>query len=268
MDSDTLKSSFLFISGPCVIESEAQTLGIARTLKEVTSKFDVHFVFKASFDKANRTSLSSYRGPGLEKGLEILAKVRDELGLPVTSDIHTPEQAAVAGEVLDIIQIPAFLCRQTDLLAEAARTGKVVNIKKGQFLAASDIQYAVQKVEQSGNTNILLTERGTTFGYHDLVVDFRSFAELAVLGHPVIFDATHSVQRPGLGGTTGGDREYVEPLIRAATAFGINGIFAEAHPNPPEALSDGANSLYLDSVAGILRQIEAIRSAVSGDEKS
>lgn len=255
-------SSFLYIAGPCVIEDEASTLAIARELKTITSDFDVDFVFKASFDKANRTSVDSYRGPGLEAGLRILKSVKDELGVQVTSDIHEPGQAEAAAEVLDIIQIPAFLCRQTDLLIAAGETMKVVNLKKPQFVAPEDMQYAIGKVESTGNSTILLTERGASFGYHNLVVDFRAFSTLASLGYPVIFDATHSVQIPSAGEKSGGNREYVMPLARAATAYGIDGLFTEAHPDPDNALSDGPNSLRLDDVAPLLRQVADIRAAL------
>lgn len=262
-------TSFLYIAGPCVIEDEASTLAIARELKEITSRFDVDFVFKASFDKANRTSVDSYRGPGIDAGLRILQTVKDELGVRVTSDIHEAHQAEAAAAVLDIIQIPAYLCRQTDLLIAAGETMKVVNLKKPQFAAPEDLKYAAEKVESTGNSTILLTERGASFGYHNLVVDFRSFSVLASLGYPVIFDATHSVQIPSAGGTSGGNRDYVMPLARAATAYGIDGLFTEAHPDPDHALSDGPNSLYLSDVAPLLQQVSDIRDALGdGGERA
>lgn len=255
-------SGFLYIAGPCVIEDEGMTLSIARALKEMTSGFDVDFVFKASFDKANRTSIDSYRGPGLEEGLRILKMVKDELGIRVCSDVHEVSQVEAAAEVLDIIQIPAFLCRQTDLLVAAGRTMKVVNLKKPQFASPEDMQYAAAKIESTGNSTIMITERGASFGYHNLVVDFRSFSVLASLGYPVIFDATHSVQTPGAGATSGGDRAFVMPLARAATAYGIDGLFTEVHPDPDSALSDGPNSLHLDDVSSLLQQVSDVRAAL------
>ncbi|MBX7259199.1 MAG: 3-deoxy-8-phosphooctulonate synthase [Candidatus Hydrogenedentes bacterium] len=256
-------SRLLFIAGPCIIETEAATLGIAERLKAMTAAFDVDFVFKASFDKANRTSIGAFRGPGLAEGLRILARVKRELGLPVLSDIHEPTQAGPAAEVLDYIQIPAFLCRQTDLVVEAARTMKPVNIKKGQFLSPQDMRYVIDKAASTGNKQLLLTERGVSFGYNTLVVDFRSLSVLAEYGYSVIFDATHSVQIPSQGGVSSGNREYVRPLARAAAAYGIDGLFCEVHPNPPEAKSDGANSLYLDSVPELLREVLAVRNALT-----
>ncbi len=256
--------SFIFIAGPCVIETEAGTVAIAQTLRAMTEALPVEFVFKASFDKANRTSVDAYRGPGLREGLRILQRVKDEVGVPVLSDIHEAGQAEPAAEVLDILQIPAFLCRQTDLLTAAGRTGKRVNLKKAQFMAPEDMEYAVRKVESTGNQNILLTERGTCFGYHNLVVDFRSFGIMGQWGYPVIFDATHSVQTPSKGGKSGGRSEFVPPLACAAAGYGIDGLFCEAHPNPSEALSDAANSLPLDLVPGLLEKVLAIREARGG----
>lgn len=256
------ESPFIFISGPCVIESEQHTLDIAGTLRDLTAKLPVRFIFKASYDKANRTSAGSYRGPGLAEGLRILARVKQELGVPVVSDIHGIEQVAPAAAVLDVLQIPAFLSRQTDLVVAAAETGRCVNIKKAQFMAPQDMQYVAEKAAATGNTNLMLTERGATFGYNNLVVDFRSFSILAGFGYPVIFDATHSVQIPSLGGKSSGNREYVAPLARAAAAYGIDGLFAEAHPDPDRALSDGPNSLRLDSVEGLLHEILAVRAAL------
>ena len=252
---------FIYIAGPCVIESEGPTLEIAQRLKEITARLPVRFVFKASYDKANRTSLGSYRGPGPAEGLRILAEVKRQVGVPVLSDVHETAQVAPAAAVLDVIQIPAFLMRQTDLVVAAAQTGKIVNLKKAQFAAPEDLRYAIDKVTAQRNTNIWLTERGTTFGYHNLVVDFRSFSTLRAFGHPVIFDATHSVQRPALGGKSGGDRQFVAPLARAAAAYGIDGLFTETHPNPNAAPSDGANMLRLDDVPRVLDQVLAARES-------
>lgn len=255
---------FMFISGPCVIEDEEKTLEIATKLKSMTAAYDIDFIFKASFDKANRTSIESYRGPGIEEGLRILAKVKKELDIQVTSDVHEVYQVELAADVLDVIQIPAFLCRQTDLLVEAGRTMKIVNLKKAQFIAPEDMQYAVKKIESTGNSTILLTERGSAFGYHNLVVDFRAFSVMAGFGYPVIFDVSHSVQIPSQGGASSGRREYVQPLARAAVAYGIDGLFTEVHPDPEFALSDGANSLYLDDVPMLLKQVNDVRMALEG----
>lgn len=259
-------SRFIYIAGPCVIESERLTLSIAAQLKEIAAARNITFVFKASFDKANRTSLSSYRGPGLKEGLRILSKVSSELGVRVLTDIHEAAQVPAAAEAVDILQIPAFLCRQTDILVAAAQTGKTVNIKKGQFVSPADMKYAVQKVIDSGNQDILLTERGTCHGYNDLVVDFRAFSQLRALGFPVIFDATHSVQIPSQGGVSSGNREYVVPLARAAVAYGIDGLFTEVHPDPDHALCDGANSLYLSEVPELLDAALNIRKTVRPEE--
>ena len=255
---------FIFIAGPCVIESEDATLSLARELRAITDGLPVDFVFKASFDKANRTSVDAYRGPGLREGLRILQRVKDEVGVPVLSDIHEPAQAEAAGEVLDVIQIPAFLSRQTDLLLAAGRTGRRVNIKKAQFMAPEDMEYAVRKVESTGNRDLWLTERGVCFGYHNLVVDFRSFSIMAQWGHPVIFDATHSVQTPSKGGKSGGRSEFVPPLSFAAAGYGVDGLFCETHPNPPQALSDAANSIPLAQVRPLLETVLAIRAARAG----
>jgi 2-dehydro-3-deoxyphosphooctonate aldolase (KDO 8-P synthase) len=249
-------SSFVLIAGPCVIESEDLVMKTAEKMKEVSQKLGLPYIFKASFDKANRSSIHAERGPGIEKGLEILAKVKEEFDLPVTSDIHESSQAKMAGEILDIIQIPAFLCRQTDLLVAAAQTGRIVNVKKGQFLAPWDMKNVVTKVQESGNEKILLTERGTTLGYNNLIVDMRSLTQMRELGAPVVFDATHSVQIPGGNGTsTGGKREFVPTLARAAAAVGIDGLFTEVHPNPDDAWSDGPNMLKLDSVEEVLKPV-------------
>lgn len=254
---------FIVIAGPCVIESEDMVMESAGQMKAVVSKYDVDYYFKASFDKANRTSLSSYRGPGIEKGLEILKKAKQEYGLKICTDIHEPWQAAKAAEVADIIQIPAFLCRQTDLLVAAAQTGRIVNIKKGQFMAPWDMQHVVGKVRMSGNDKIMLSERGTSFGYNTLVVDMTSIIEMKKNQVPVIFDATHSVQKPGGNGTsTGGNREYVGYLARAAVAAGADGVFLEVHPDPDKALSDGPNSIQLADVGYMLEQLIKIYEVV------
>ncbi|MCA9100231.1 MAG: 3-deoxy-8-phosphooctulonate synthase [Planctomycetales bacterium] len=253
----------LVIAGPCVIENAEATLRIAHTLAEIAVRQDVSLVFKASFDKANRTSINSYRGPGLAAGLEILAEVVRQTGLPVTTDIHEPHQAAAAGEVCELLQIPAFLCRQTDLLMAAARTGRAVNVKKAQFLAPGDMQHVVTKLEASGCSRVLLCERGTFFGYGRLVNDMRSIPQMGQLGTPVIFDATHSVQEPGgLGGKTGGDRQMVEPLARAAVATGVDGLFFETHPEPNRSPSDGANMVPLAEFEHLIRRLLAIRAVV------
>ncbi len=234
------------LAGPCVIESMDIMEETAQTLKEITTKLDINFVFKSSFDKANRSSLDNYRGPGLEKGLKILAEIKEKYNIPIVTDIHSAEQAALVSEVADILQIPAFLCRQTDLLVAAAKTGKIVNIKKGQFLAPEQMKGLIKKVEDSGNPNILVTDRGVTFGYNNLVVDFRAIPIMSSFGCPVIFDATHSVQLPGANGcSSGGDRRFVPTLARAAMAAGANGLFFEIHPEPDKALCDGPNMLPL-----------------------
>ncbi len=254
---------FIIIAGPCVIESEDMIMEIAGQMKDIISKYDVDYYFKASFDKANRTSLSSYRGPGMEKGLGILKKVKQKYGLKICTDIHEPWQAQRAAEVADIIQIPAFLCRQTDLLTAAARTGRMINIKKGQFMAPWDMQHVVEKVRMSGNSKIMLSERGTSFGYNTLVVDMTSIIEMQKNKVPVIFDATHSVQKPGGNGTsTGGNRGYVEYLAKAAVAAGADGLFMEVHPNPEEALSDGPNSIRLKDVDRLLHNLIKIYEVV------
>jgi 2-dehydro-3-deoxyphosphooctonate aldolase (KDO 8-P synthase) len=247
------------IAGPCVIESAQHALATARGVAEACCKAGLPAIFKASFDKANRTSVASYRGPGLTEGLRILQRVKDETGLPVLTDIHEPAQAAPAAEVCDILQIPAFLCRQTDLLAEAGRTGRTINIKKGQFLAPADMRYAAEKVASTGNENILLTERGTSFGYNNLVVDFRGLPMMAELGYPVVLDVTHSLQLPGGGqGVSGGQPRYIEPLARAGVAAGIDAIFLEVHEAPERALSDGANALRLDLLEPLLMRLAQI----------
>ncbi|WP_022852768.1 3-deoxy-8-phosphooctulonate synthase [Thermodesulfatator atlanticus] len=243
----------LLIAGPCVLEDLETALACAFSMKEAAEKAGFNYIFKASFDKANRTSLSSYRGPGLEKGLTMLAEIKRKAEVPVTSDIHEPWQAEAVKEVLDLIQIPAFLCRQTDLIVAAARTGKPVNIKKGQFVSPWDMYYAVEKARKAGASGVLLTERGYTFGYRNLVVDMRSFPIMRSFRVPVIFDATHSVQLPGGGGgASGGEREFIAPLARAAVAVGVDGIFMEVHPDPERALCDGPNSLRLEEAKELL----------------
>lgn len=247
------------IAGPCVIESEKKTMNAAERLAKACSVAGVPFVFKTSYDKANRTSIKSYRGPGIKKGLKILKKVKDVLGLPVLSDVHSTQEVKEASEVLDCIQIPAFLCRQTDLIVAVAKTKRAVNIKKGQFLAPWNMKEIVEKVEQSGNKNILLTERGTSFGYNNLVVDFRSLSIMRNLGYPVIFDATHSVQLPGAGNScSSGEKQYVKALSRAAAAFGCDGIFLETHDDPDKAPCDGANMISFDDFENLMVQLRSI----------
>lgn len=251
-----------FLAGPCVLESEAHALRMARALAEITRRLKIPYVFKASFDKANRSSVASFRGPGLEEGLRILKTVKQEVGVPVTSDIHEPQQADPAAEVLDILQIPAFLCRQTDLLIAAGRTGKPVNIKKGQFLSPQDIRLGIEKVRSTGNERILVTERGTTFGYQNLVVDFRGLEIMRGFGFPVVMDATHAVQLPGgRGDASGGEAAFIPVLARAAAAVGIDALFCEVHDNPAEAKSDGPNALPLARVESLLRQVISIAAA-------
>lgn len=254
----------LVIAGPCVIESEALTLDIAARLVDQTRNLPIQLIFKASFDKANRTSLDSFRGVGLPEGLRILRRVTETTGLPVTTDIHEPAQATEVGRVCAIIQIPAFLARQTDLLVAAAKTGRAVNVKKGQFMAPADMRHVVHKLSAAGCKNVLLCERGTFFGYGRLVNDMRAIPEMQSLGVPVIFDATHSVQEPGgQGATTGGNRTWVEPLARAAMALGVDGIFCETHPDPDRSPSDGPNMVPLDKFAPMLARLVQIRDTVS-----
>ncbi len=251
----------VLIAGPCVIESEEQSSRMARAIGEIAGPF----VFKASFDKANRTSLAGYRGPGLKEGLRILGGIKRE-GHSILTDIHEPAQAEPAAEVADILQIPAFLCRQTDLLLEAGRTGRIVNIKKGQFVAPHDIGRAAEKVASTGNSKVLLTERGSSFGYNNLVVDMRGLKIMRDLGWPVVFDATHSVQLPGAGGAaSGGQPQFIEPLARAAVAVGIDGLFVEVHDQPERALSDGPNALRLDLLPELWRRIRALDALVKSD---
>jgi 2-dehydro-3-deoxyphosphooctonate aldolase (KDO 8-P synthase) len=252
-------SPLALIAGPCVIENEETTMEIAGYLKNLTGKLGIPFIFKASYDKANRTSRDGYRGPGLIKGLAILKKVREELDVPVLSDVHRFEEIDPASRDLDVLQIPAFLCRQTDFVIEIARKARAVNIKKGQFLAPWDVAHVMEKAAAAGNANLLLTERGVSFGYNNLVVDFRAFPILREIGYPVIFDATHSVQLPGgAGRASGGDRGMVPCLARAAAAAGVDGLFFEVHPEPEKALCDGPNSLSLDSLPALLNSLKRI----------
>ncbi len=256
------KGLFL-LAGPCVIEDPERTLMIGRKTKDICDRLGIPYVFKASFDKANRSSYNSFRGPGLTEGLKILQHIKDELQVPVVSDIHSIEQIEPAAEVLDILQIPAFLCRQTDLVYGAAMTGKAVSVKKGQFMSPKDMENVLHKMAESGNENLMLTERGFSFGYNNLVVDMRSFPIMRSFGYPVIFDATHSVQLPGGAGTAStGQREFVANLARAAVASGVDGLFMEVHDNPAEALSDGPNMVYLDALEDILKDLIAIDKIV------
>jgi 2-dehydro-3-deoxyphosphooctonate aldolase (KDO 8-P synthase) len=260
-DVDLRRDLFLIL-GPCVIESREHTFFMARELQRITSEFKIQFIFKASFDKANRTSIQSFRGPGLDEGLQIMADIRKELRVPVLSDIHDPEQARAAGQVLDVLQIPAFLSRQTDLLLAAASTGKIVNVKKGQFLAPWEMKNVVEKIRGAGNERCVLTERGASFGYNNLVVDFRSFPIMSSFGVPVVFDVTHSLQLPGgQGQSSGGQPQYIPHFARAGVAAGVDGLFMEVHDNPAKALSDGPNALNLALLPGLLRQLTAIRQA-------
>ncbi len=261
----TQSDPFFVIAGPCVIEDEDTTLTVARYLKETGEALGIPIIFKTSYDKANRTSLDSFRGPGVDKGLEILGRVREATGLPVLSDVHGTDEVAKAAKVLDVIQIPAFLCRQTDLLLAAARTGRPVNLKKGQFVSPWDLKGAVSKLTSTGNRSILLTERGASFGYNNLVVDMRSIPVMKGFGFPVVFDATHSVQLPGgEGSRSGGQREFVEYLARAAVAAGANGVFIEVHPRPDSALCDGPNSLGLEEIKPLLSLLKKIHTLVKG----
>jgi len=257
-DTDRLP---LIIAGPCVIENEEVVFEAAHRLRDLAIELGFSLVFKSSFDKANRTSVTSFRGPGIEKGLRILADVRSRYGLPVISDVHAVDEIAPAAETLDMLQLPAFLCRQTDLIVAAARTGKPVNIKKGQFLAPWDVKNIIEKFRSTGNTNLLLTERGTSFGYNNLVVDFRAFPIMRSFGVPVVFDVTHSLQLPGGQGTcSGGQREFAGPLLKAAVAAGIDGIFMEVHPDPDRALCDGPNMIPLDQVRTLLMAVAALHT--------
>ena len=255
----------LLIGGPCVIESYESCLEIAGKLKEIAKKLEIPFIFKASYDKANRTSLNSYRGPGIGEGLEILGKIKKELAVPILSDVHSTTEIDKVKEVLDVIQIPAFLCRQTDIILAAAKSGKPVNVKKGQFLSPWDVKYIAEKILSVGNKNIIFTERGTSFGYNNFVSDMRSIVIINEMGFPVIYDATHSVQLPGAGqGKSGGAREFVLPLARSAVAAGCDGLFLEVHPEPEKGLSDSATMIRLDDVETLLMQAIAIRKALDG----
>jgi 2-dehydro-3-deoxyphosphooctonate aldolase (KDO 8-P synthase) len=256
------RAELCLIAGPCVLESRDLALTIAETCASIAQKLNLSYIFKGSFDKANRSTISAYRGPGIDQGLSILAEIKKLIGVPVTTDIHTIDQVDPVAEIVDIIQIPAFLCRQTDLLVAAGRSLRPVNIKKGQFMAPADMRHAVAKVASTGNHEILLTERGTTFGYNNLVVDFRSVPLMAACGCPVVFDATHSVQLPAaLGSSSGGDRQMIPVLARAAVAAGVDALFFEVHPDPQSALCDGANSLPLSEFEPLLLKLTALRSA-------
>lgn len=258
-----LARDFFLIGGPCVIESSDHACRMATEIRKIADQVGIPYIFKASYDKANRTSIRSFRGPGIDEGLQVLARVRREVGVPVLSDVHETGHTLAAGQVLDILQIPAFLCRQTDLLVAAARTGKIVNIKKGQFLSPWDMKHAAAKVREAGNEKVLLTERGTSFGYNNLVVDFRSFPIMQSFDCPVVFDVTHSLQLPGgQGHASGGQPEFIPRLARAGVAAGVDGIFMEIHNDPAKALSDGPNALKLSLLRGLLEDIHAIRSCL------
>ena len=262
-------SPLVLIAGPCVIESEKIVRDIAEKLKKITEDLRVPFIFKASYDKANRSSIKSFRGPGLKEGLKILQKLKTDLDIPILSDVHKEEEVLPAAEVLDILQIPAFLCRQTDLLVKAANTGKPINVKKGQFMAPWDMKNVVNKLEESGNKNILLTERGVTFGYNNLVVDMRSLVLMRDYSYPVVFDSTHSLQQPGGKGTvSGGQREMVPDLARGAVAVGCDALFMETHPDPDQALSDGPNMLKLDLLPLLLEQLVTLDQIVRGKRQT
>jgi 2-dehydro-3-deoxyphosphooctonate aldolase (KDO 8-P synthase) len=256
----------VLIGGPCVIESEAHAVGLAGAIAEIARRRGVPYVFKASFDKANRTSVHSYRGPGLDAGLKVLAEVKARIGVPVLTDIHEPAQAAPAAAVVDVLQIPAFLCRQTDLLLAAAATGRAVNVKKGQFLAPQDMRHAIAKITSTGNHQVILTERGASYGYHNLVVDMRAFPVMRSFGYPVVFDVTHSLQLPGAGdGVTAGQAEYIDTLAPAGVAAGVDGVFLEIHEDPSKAKSDAQNALALDRLDGLLRLLARIDAARRDD---
>ncbi|MFA6281304.1 MAG: 3-deoxy-8-phosphooctulonate synthase [Candidatus Omnitrophota bacterium] len=259
------KNKFIFIAGPCVIENKYKTYEIAAYLKDLLSSYPVHFIFKASFDKANRTSLKSFRGPGLTKGIKILEDIKRKLNVPILSDVHCRHQIEYVKDVLDVIQIPAFLCRQTDLILEVAKTKKAVNVKKGQFLSPHDMKYIVEKIESCGNKNIIISERGTCFGYNNLIVDFRAFPIMKNLNYPVVFDVTHSLQRPSAAsGISGGDVEFVDSLCLAAVAAGVDGLFMEVHPEPKKALSDKYTSFDMRKLKNLFSKIMKVRRAVHG----
>src|SRR5215467_3578302 len=255
--------TLFLIAGPCVVESESHALKMAHAIRDIASRLGVPYIFKSSFDKANRTSINSFRGPGIEEGLRVLARVKDDAGVPVLTDVHDTSQVRAAAEVVDVLQIPAFLCRQTDLIAEAARSGKAVNIKKGQFLAPGDMKNAIDKVTSAGNHRVIVTERGASFGYNNLVVDFRGFPIMRGFGYPLVYDVTHSLQRPGgMGTSSGGDPEFIEYMARAGVACGVDGVFMEVHDDPAAALSDGPNSLKLDRLPTLLEKLKAIHELV------
>ena len=256
----------VLIAGPCVIETEKDCCQLAEKIKDITVKANIPFIFKASYDKANRSSIKSYRGPGVEKGIKILSKIKKEIGVPILSDVHCCSEIDMVQDVLDVIQIPAFLCRQTDLLLHAAKTGKAINIKKGQFLAPWDVEHIAEKVLSTGNKNIIFTERGTMFGYNNLVADMRSIVIMKKMGFPVVFDATHSVQLPGgMGSTSGGQRDMIEPLTNAAVSVGCDGLFIETHEKPEDALSDSATMLPLERLLPLLKKAMRIRDALKPD---
>ncbi len=260
---NTQFNHFFLLAGPCVVESEENVMFIAEKVAEITEKLKIPYIFKASYKKANRSRLDSFSGIGDEKALKILRKVQETFHLPIVTDIHSAEEAAMAAEYVDILQIPAFLCRQTDLLVAAAKTGKFVNIKKGQFLSGASMQHAAQKVVDAGNTNVMLTDRGTMFGYHDLIVDYRSIPEMQQFGFPVILDITHSLQQPNKAeGVTGGRPDMIETIAKAGIAVGVDGLFLETHPNPAQAKSDGANMLHLNYLENLLIKLLAIRKAI------
>ena len=259
----------LLIAGPCVIESEDHALFMARRIREIADRCGVPYVFKASYDKANRTSLRSFRGPGLDAGIRILRRVRDDVRVPVLTDIHEPAQAAAVAQVADVLQIPAFLCRQTDLLVAAARTGRVVNVKKGQFLAPDDMRHVIGKITAAGNERVVVTERGTSFGYHNLVVDMRAFPMLRALGYPVVYDVTHSLQLPGAGdGVTAGQAEYIGPMACAGVAAGVDGVFMEIHDRPEAAKSDAQNALRLDLLEPLLQRLVQLHEIAAANRRS
>jgi len=260
--------TLFLIAGPCVVESESHALKMAHAIRDIASRLGVPYIFKSSFDKANRTSINSFRGPGIEEGLRVLARVKDDAGVPVLTDVHDTSQVRAAAEVADVLQIPAFLCRQTDLIAEAARSGKAVNIKKGQFLAPGDMKNAIDKVTSAGNHRVIVTERGASFGYNNLVVDFRGFPIMRGFGYPLVYDVTHSLQRPGgMGTSSGGDPEFIEYMARAGVACGVDGVFMEVHDDPAAALSDGPNSLKLDRLPGLLEKLRAIHELVNSQDQ-
>jgi 2-dehydro-3-deoxyphosphooctonate aldolase (KDO 8-P synthase) len=256
IDYNILKKDFFIIAGPCVIEEKDICFEVAEKLKEICNTLKIPYIFKSSFDKANRSSLKSFRGPGIEQGLEILSEIKEKLKVPITTDVHECWQIPLVSKIVDIIQIPAFLCRQTDLLIEAGKSGKIVNVKKAQFLSGYDMRNVIDKLKSTKNNKILLTERGNIYGYNNLVVDFKNIIIMKKFGYPVVFDATHSVQTPGgLGICSGGDREFVMPLAKAAAAIGCNGIFMEVHPEPDSALCDGPNSLHLKDIENVIKEI-------------